>query len=352
MTKVRRGRGAVTLAAALLVLACGGQASGPGSGLPQVTIATANNMLHTAEFVGIEKGFFLKHGVRVKLTILQTGAEINKAFQSGTAQFGGGSITAIPTARQAGLDLVMFAPYMNDATTPADDRALAVVARAGSGIQPGNWASFAGKRVGLATGGTGDEFLSRLLARNGVDRSKVTFLNVDPGDQLAAIQGGDVDAISTWEPYQTLILDRMGSRAFLVQRDGGALGYILGLTTTGSYLKAHPKTVQDMADAMAETEAWIRANPDQAAVVDTHFIPGLDVATAQRAIKNLDFDPRVDGCTYQAFDDSTRLLVDQHKLKTQIPARQQVTAQLVTRAERSEPQFFRDLKPIPAACSA
>src|SRR5204863_7191555 len=138
----------------VLLAACGGSATttgpSPAAQLPSVTIATANNLLHTAEFVGVEKGFFLKHGVKVKLQLLQTGSDINKALQSGNAQFGGGSITAIPTARQAGLDLRLFVPYMNNATTPDDDNALAVVARADSGIKTGDWASFVGKKVGLA----------------------------------------------------------------------------------------------------------------------------------------------------------------------------------------------------------
>src|SRR5439155_17355749 len=117
------------------------------------------------------------------------GAAHHKSPTAASAEFRGGSIPAIPTARQAGLELKLFVPYMNNATTPDDDNALAVVARADRGIRPGDWSSLVGKKVGLATGGTGDEYLSRLLSKAGVDRKQVTLLNVQPGDQLAAIQG-------------------------------------------------------------------------------------------------------------------------------------------------------------------
>ena len=324
---MRRARAAIGLLGLTLVAACGSSGTGGTSGqsstaqLPAVTIATANNMLHTAEFVGVEKGFFLKHGVKVQLQILQTGSDINKALQSGSAQFGGGSITAIPTARQAGLDLRLFVPYMNNATTPDDDNALAVVARTDSGVRAGDWASFVGKKVGLATGGTGDEYLSRLLSKAGVDRKQVTLINVQPGDQLAAIQGKQVDAISTWEPYQTIILARMGSDSILVQRGGGTLGYILGLSATDEYQQAHAGIVQKMADAMVETEAWVRSHKREAAVVATHWIPGLDTTAAVQGIQHLNFDPRVSGCTLKAFTQSTRTLVAQSKLTADIPAR-------------------------------
>jgi len=327
-------------------------ATGPSAPPPTVTVATANNMLHTAEFVGVEKGFFLKHGVKVKLQVLQTGAEINKALQAGSAEFGGGSITAIPTARQAGLDLKMFVPYMNNATTPDDDNALAVVARADSGIRPGDWASFVGKKVGLATGGTGDEYLSRWLTKGGVDRKQVTLLNVQPGDQLAAIQGKQVDAISTWEPYQTIILDKLGSNAILVQRGGGMLGYILGLSATDEYERDHAGIVQKMADAMVETEAWIRSHKREAAVIATHWIPGLDTTSAAQGIQHLNFDPRVSGCTMKAFTDSTRTLVAQNKLTASIPAGDQVTAKFVTKSRQSMSPAFADLPPIPSSCAA
>lgn len=347
-------RAVLVAMAALLIAACGAGPTGPAaSGSPpvEVTIATANNMLHTAEFVAVEKGFFLKHGVKANLQILNTGAEINKAMESGTAQFGGGSITAIPTARQAGLNTFMFAPYMNDATTATDDNALAVVARADSGIKPGDWNSFVGKKVGLVTGGTADELLTRLLTKAGVDVKKVTYLNVQPGDQLAAIQARNVDAIATWEPYQTNILAKLGSNAVLIQRGGKQLGYILGLETTDEYAKSHPDVIQKLTDALAETEAWIRANLKEAAVVDTHFIPGLEADVAAEAIKNLNFDPRVSDCTVKAFADSTRVLLDQKKLKQNVPSDQQVTRTYVAKTQQTYPQFFKDLKPIPATCS-
>ncbi len=343
---------AMLAAAALSLAACGTASSpaAPGSPPPEVTLATANNMLHTAEFVAKEKGYFLKHGVNVKLQILNIGAEITKAVESGTAQFGGGSITAIPTARQSGLNLVLFAPYMNDATTATDDNALAVVARADSGIRPGDWNSFVGKKVGLVKGGTGDEFLTKWLTKSGVDPKKVTYLNVPVGDQLTAIQQGQVHAIASWEPYQTLILAKMKSDAVLIQRGGGQLGYILGLESTEEYIKAHPDTVQKLTDALAETEAWIRAHPGEAAVIATHWISGLDASVASEAIKNLNFDPRISACTVKAFADSTQVLVEQRKLRQNIPAEQQVTRTYVTKTQQANGAWFRDLKALPASC--
>jgi len=341
------------LAVVLPLAACGGTSatSAAPAGAPvQVNFATANNMLHTPEFVALEKGFYLKHGIKAKFQVFNSGAEINKAVQAGTMQIGGGGDTATPTAIAAGIPIFTFAPYMQDATTSKGDEALAVVARSDSGIQAGNWGSFAGKRVGMVIGGTGDAYFRAWLAKQGVDSKKVTFVNLQPGDMLTAMQSRQVDAIASWEPYQTLILDTMGSQVFLFQRGGGVIGYVLGEGTTQDWARQHPKLVQEIADAIAEATYWTRQHPDQAATIATHWIPGLTQKVAADAIRHIPFDPRVTACTTKAYADSTTLLVQQKKLTQTIPTDQMIVATYADKAEKANPQWYRDLKPVSGTC--
>ncbi|MBO0701379.1 MAG: ABC transporter substrate-binding protein [Candidatus Dormibacteraeota bacterium] len=344
--------GAVALVS-LLAAACGGSAAPKAqpSGAPvDVNFATANNMLHTPEFVALEKGFYLKHGIRAKFQVFNSGAEINKAVAAGTMQVGGGGDTATPTAISAGIPIFTFAPYMQDATTSTGDEPLAIVARTDSGIRPGDWASFVGKRVGLVTGGTGDAYFRAGLAQAGVDVQKVTIQNLQPGDMLAAMQGKQVDAISSWEPYQTQILDQMGSQAVLFKRGGGLIGYVLGEGASQDWANQHPALVQDISDAIAEATYWTRTHPDQAAVIATHWIPGLDAKVAKDAIKHIPFDPRVTGCTTKDYADSTALLVQQGKIKQNVPTGQMIVSRYTAKTQQENPQWYKDLKPVSRGC--
>lgn len=341
------------LLSTLSFIACGSGSSStptPTSAAVEINFATANNMLHTPEFVALEKGFYLKHGVKAKFQVFNSGAEINKAVQAGTMQIGGGGDTATPTAIAAGIPIFTFAPYMQDATTSKGDEALAVVVRADSGVKPGDWSSFVGKKVGMVTGGTGDAYFRAWLTRNNVDNKKVDFLNVQPGDMLTAIQSKQVDAIASWEPYQTLILDTMGSQVFLFQRAGGVIGYVLGEGTTQDWARQHPDLVQDITDAMAEATYWTRQHPDEAAAIATHWIQGLDVKVAKDAIKHIPFDPRVNGCTLKAYADSTTLLVQQKKLQSTVPTDQMIVSTYTAKTEKAHTEWYRDLKPVPATC--
>lgn len=340
-------------AALVGAIACTLLAGAAGRAAPMpttVTLITVTNMLHTPEFVAVEKGFFLKHGINVKFIHTQTGAEANAAMESGAAQFSDTGVTSVQAAREAGLKVFMAVPVLNDATTEFGDSPLAVVARADSGIRPEDARSFAGKKVGLVRGGTADVWLTTWLAKQGVDPKQVGYLNVEPGSQLVTIQNKNVDAIATWEPFQTVILDTMGPQAVLIKRGGPVLGYILGVGTTEAYAQSHAALVQDVADAIAETSFWIRTHPGDAAQVVTHWIPGLEAKVAADAIKNIPFDPRVSGCTVKAFAAATQLLFEQHKIKALLPADQQLTDRFAKQTQALYPGLFRDLKPIPASC--
>ncbi len=347
------GVAAAALISTLSLIACGSSSSPaatPSNAPVEINFATANNMLHTPEFVALEKGFYLKHGVKAKFQVFNSGAEINKAVQAGSVQVGGGGDTATPTAIAAGIPIFTFAPYMQDATTSKGDEALAVVARADSGIKAGDWASFIGKKVGMVTGGTGDAYFRAWLTRNNVDNKKVDFLNVQPGDMLTAIQSKQVDAIASWEPYQTLILDTMGSQVFLFQRAGGVIGYVLGEGTTQDWARQHADLVQEITDAIAQATHWTRQHPDEASAIATHWIQGLDVKVAKDAIKHIPFDPRVNNCTIKAYADSTALLVQQKKLQTTVPTDQMIVSTYAASTEKAHPEWYRDLKPVSGTC--
>ena len=51
-----------------------------------LSAAVGSNMNHVPSFVGVEKGIFLKHGIDLKLKLLNTGQEMSKALQAGEVE--------------------------------------------------------------------------------------------------------------------------------------------------------------------------------------------------------------------------------------------------------------------------
>jgi len=139
----------VTLAAGLALAAA---APAAAQNMPTVDIVIGSNFGHLPMFVGVEKGFFKKHGVDVRLKVVHTGTDMVKAMQQREVQVGDMSVTTFLKARHAGDPFRVIGIIMNDATRDNADEPLAIVARKDSGVDAGKVESLKGKRVGLAQG--------------------------------------------------------------------------------------------------------------------------------------------------------------------------------------------------------
>lgn len=316
-----------------------------GQAPAQYTFATVTNMNHLPEFVGIEKGFFVKHGLDLKMKALNTGSEVARAFQSGDAQFVSQSPTTQAASARNGIHLMAVCVILGDATRPRFDDMFAITARPGSGIRPGHLEDLIGKRVGLSLASTEEEYLRLALDRANIPADKVQIVNVPPPDHVSVMRSGSVDAEATWEPYGTMILDQIPG-AILVQRGGNYLGYTLWMGSSAEYVGKNPQIMQKLVDAMAESQAYVRAHPAEAAQIATHWIEGLDAKSAQKAVKYMQFDPRFGKNTIAAANLEQNYLMQNKRIQQTIDYTQTTTMTFVDRAMKTEPQFFKDLKPI------
>jgi ABC-type nitrate/sulfonate/bicarbonate transport system substrate-binding protein len=341
---------------ALAVGACGGDdsAGGGGSGAKKfdtAVLASVNNMMHVPEFVGVEKGFFAERGLDVKLKILQSGSDINKALQSGDAEFGGASNTAIAPARVAGIKSRLIAPAMNDATTATYAGPLGIVGRKDRGIRADDPQSLKGKRVALLEGSTTQAYLRLFLEKSGMKESDVKAVPLEVADHPVSLKQGDVDAAASWEPYVSQEIRELGSNSAIVSRGAPVLGYTIGVGATESVINAKPKVLQKFAEGIAKSNSYIRKNPEEAAKAATSFIKGLNEQDARTALDgHLKFDPRMSKCTQQLFADSTADLKRLGEIDTAPPAKDMIYPAVMQKVEKEHPEWFSDLPPIPKRC--
>ncbi len=319
--------------------------AGPGAaGQYQAVAAVGNNMNHVPSFVGVEKGIFLKHGVDLKLKVLSTGQEMTKAVQAGEAQFLGAAYSNFPVAVERGLKAKGLIGLMGDRTAKYSDEPVSLITRKGTGITKAQ--DLAGKKVGTPVGGTAHEYLGVVLKKAGVAAEKVTVVNVPPGNSVSALAGGQVDAVAVWEPYGTLMMEKV-PEAVLVQRGGGFIGYYINMSALVDVLEKQPDMVYQYAVGLAEASQYTRQHLDEAAEIATRWVPGLDYAVAKKAIRNMAYDPRITKYTIESWDENVRILVEQKKMRQVLPWTQGVELKFIERVEREHPQLFNDLKPVP-----
>jgi ABC-type nitrate/sulfonate/bicarbonate transport system substrate-binding protein len=329
---------AAIAAAATAVVTAGAQQPTP------LAAAVGGNMNHVPSFVGVEKGIFLKHGIDLKLKVLATGQEMSKALQAGEVQIIGSAFSNYPVAVERGMAAKGVVGMMGDRTSRYSDAPISVWTRKGTGIT--KLEELAGRKVGLPVGGTSDEYLGVVLAKKGVARDKVTFLNVPPGNLVSTLQGGSVDAVAVWEPFGSLIQAKIPD-AVLIARGGGHISYYINMAVRTDVIDKSPEVVGRYVIGVAEASQYTRQHPDEAAEIATRWAPGLDAAVAKQALRHMTFDPRITPHTVAAWEENVRILVEQKKLRTALPWQQGIELRFIENVMKSHPQLFADLKPAP-----
>jgi ABC-type nitrate/sulfonate/bicarbonate transport system substrate-binding protein len=326
-----------------VLLGVGPMASGQGP--VQITIGTVNNMNHVPQFVAVEKGLYVKHGVDVKLKVLNSGAEVTRALQAGEVQFATIANTTLSAAWNAGVRLVAVVVVMGDATRVYYDDTFAITARPGSGIRRLHVEDLVGKRVGMVLGGTGEEYFRVLLAKEKIPADRITFVNVPSPNHVSVLRGGGVDAEVTWEPYGTMILQQVPG-AYVVLRGGGYLGYDLYLMAPEEFVKRNPGVVDKLVRGFVEAAWYVRRHQVESAQIATRWIEGLDEGAAKKAITYMDFDPRFSANTLKAHVLAERAMIDRGRIKQSVDLSKAIDTSFLDRVMREAPEMFADLKPV------
>jgi ABC-type nitrate/sulfonate/bicarbonate transport system substrate-binding protein len=348
MSILRNRRFAVV--AALTVSACALAVSGVAlaESLPVVDVVIGNNFGHLPMFVGVEKGFFKKHGVDVHLKVVNTGSDMVAAMQKREVQIGDMSVTTFLKARHGGDPFRVIGIIQNDATRSNADEPLAIVARKDSGIRPGNIEDLKGKRVGVAQAQTSDEYLKMVLSRRGMKYEDVTIVNIMAPPALApALKDGKVDAVVSWEPFNTVVLDQVPD-SYTVIRGGGHLSYIMVATAHEPTLQTSPQVVHDFVAGLAEASQYTRQHRDEAVEIFAKWVPGLDIAVGKKAIQHISYDPRVSRPVMQAFEAAEDdVLKNTLKGAARLSIPDQFASSYLADVEKANPEYFSDLPALP-----
>ncbi len=314
--------------------------------LPSMEAVVGNNFGHLPMFVGVDKGLFKKHGLDVKLKIVNTGTDMVSAMTKKEVQIGDMSVTTFLKARHDGSPFTVIGFIMNDANATNADDPLAIIARKEAGIR--SVEDLKGKRIGLAKGQTSDEYFKMVVSRRGMKYEDFTIESIMAPPALAEALGkGTVDAIVSWEPFNTMALDGAPG-SHVVLRGGGHLSYIMVATVHDPMLRDNPKAVQSFVNGLAAASHYTRQNRAEAVEIFKKFVPTIDINVARKAVQHIKFDPRVSKASLKAFenaqDDLMKLTL---KPGTKpIKVTDIVLASYTEAAQKAHPEYFADLAPL------
>jgi len=139
--------------------------------------------------VAQDKGFFKEHEVQVEPRYYKTLANTYPDLASGQID---GALIAIGDA----ININRSTPIKVVAVSDNGGDDAVVVGSEINSIQ-----DLKGKTIGLEIGSQFELTIFQMLQSADMDFNDVTLVSMNPEDTLAALEGGQVQAVNTWEPY-------------------------------------------------------------------------------------------------------------------------------------------------------
>lgn len=153
-------------------------------------------------FIAREEGFFSKRGLDVEPKLIPLNPSIPPAIQSDSIQMGGPTPSVFLQAADGGLDHVVLT---GGGATSKKMTGIGLVARAGAGIKTAQ--DCIGKKIGVPGLGAFLHVGFRAwLKAQGVDYTKVTFIEAAFPQHGDLLRGGSLDAVVTADPFMSRIV--------------------------------------------------------------------------------------------------------------------------------------------------
>jgi NitT/TauT family transport system substrate-binding protein len=212
---------------------------------------------HAPYFYGVNLGIFKKHGIDLKITPGTGSGNTIQVVATNQSMFGQADVATVIVAASKGITgpTVVY-QYLQSF-------GVGVMVKAGSGIMKPD--DIAGHSVGNVVGAVTAQMFPLLMSKVGVPMDKVKLINTTPATFVAAFLRGEFDVAPTvvYDSY-ALLTDAGNDLRLLLYRDYG-INILSSAVIASAEVVKDRKLVKDFTDALTESIAAARANPQAAA---------------------------------------------------------------------------------------
>lgn len=194
-----------------------------------------------------------------------------------------------------------------------------------------------GKRVGVAQGTGSEIFWLTMLEKLGLSAKEYEVINVDAPEMIAALERGDIDAYSAWEPWLSKGLQAIPDTKILRDNEGIIEGRVY-FYVNQEWARANPNTARKFVDSLIEATRVINEEPDRAVPVIAQFLK-LDEALLKGMLPKIRFDVRLDQQSIDNLRLGERQLADAKRLRGKVDWSKFVASDLLKAAASDKVSF-------------
>jgi ABC-type nitrate/sulfonate/bicarbonate transport system substrate-binding protein len=246
-----------------------------------LSIGTGVDPAFSAFYVADKLGIFEKNGLDVDL----------KTGPSGSAMVGllnQNQLQAAFGAEQAGVLNSLLDPNVTViAEGAALQRWFAVVGKNIPDLE-----GLKGKKIGVAQGTGSEIFWLTMLDKLGLSAQDYEVVNVDAPEMIAALERGDIDAYSAWEPWVSKGLQAIQDTKIVRDNEGIIEGRVY-FYVNQEWATANPDAAKKFVASLIEATRVINEEPARAIPVVAEFLK-LDEGLLKGMLPKIRFDVRLD----------------------------------------------------------
>lgn len=228
----------------------------PVANAEPLNIAVSQTPLSSPFFVAQKQNLFAKHGLDVKLIDVVGGHRAMNAVLEGRADFGTSSDMVITNAIRQAEAFNVLASFVQ---SPEDSVIIARKDRQISRI-----ADLKGKTLGLTLRTSSHYYADTILLLNGMVPGDVNYRNVAPENMAATLASGEVDAVSTWQPWGLRTLEKLGSNGRAIK---DVQAYTLTFNLVSATTDRARRHAQALLKVLIDAEAFINNRPHAARTI-------------------------------------------------------------------------------------
>ncbi|MBQ0826607.1 ABC transporter substrate-binding protein [Streptomyces tagetis] len=294
--------GAAGLALSLSACGSGGSTAGGGSPSSKKPVTVQAGFIPVIDvaalYLGQQQGLFSDHGLKLDIKTGQGGAALVPPVVSGQYQFAFSNVVSVLAARSKGLPLKIIAAGSNSTGVDGKDVTMIRV-REDSPIRTA--ADLEGRKVSVNTLNNLLQMLGEVAvtaARGNPD--KVKFVELPFPDAVTALKKGDIDAMVTAEPFDTIAAQngtRVIASPYLEMSDGSLTTSVY--FTSEDQLKKNPGLFTRLKAAIDASLTYANAHPDETRAQLASFMT-IDPAVAKKVTLPT-FSPQIPEASVDAF---------------------------------------------------
>lgn len=276
MTRIPMRLGALGLAltAALALSACGSDSDSPSAEGETVTLTLGIPPVGDSlpVYQAIDKGYFKDAGLNIELVPAANGATTINALVGQSTDLALVSYPSLINAYSSDLPVTVAAT----AIAGTDEYKAGLYVPADSDIKEP--ADMIGKKMATPSlGSVGDIWFRGVLLGEGLDYTKVDFVELPQANMASALAAGDVDGAFITEPTLSAASKKLDLRAIDYQNGPQGL-----FATSQKTLEDKPEAIKSFRAALAKAVADIDADPHGVAEAQMPQNTDMDASTAAK----------------------------------------------------------------------